>query len=259
MPKMKLQIKVSGATEQHDFFLSFFQLPLVALFIKRRRGRMELPQAFTFPNSHNAHMGEMMSPLVPDRVCELSVECCFLRNDITDKEHQNEQLQSSINRMKTAVKRGSNTLKNTVELNKDLETKNAKLTMELMTTQKKLMKAESKVSFQSKVIENNRKVITKLKTPADGVDGKVDKNIAQIMTDNAKLTVTVADITADLTRERAEQKENQVDLLNDVNVLMIYHCSSMSCLSYACGSDPCARASSTLLTSRISLTLCSTS
>jgi chromosome segregation ATPase len=174
---------------------------------------MDDPEAYTFPNSHNAHMGEMMSPLVPDRVCELSVECCFLRNDISDKSHQNDQLQSTINRMKTAVKRGSSTLKSSVELNKSLESEKTQLVTELMTAQKKLMKAESKVSFQSKIIENNRKVIARLKAPTDESNGKVSKNVAQVMKESLDLRVEVERLTADLQAKTEESQEKQVSFL----------------------------------------------
>ena len=171
---------------------------------------MEDPHAFTFPNSHNAHMGELMSPLVPDRVCELSVECCYLRNDISDKTHQNDQLQSTINRMKTAVKRGSGTLKMSVESNKKLEAEKGKLVSELMAVQTKLMKAESKVNFQSKVIENNRKVIAKLKAPTGDTGGKFGKNVAQLMAENTDLKEVVEELTASVSTEKADNEEKQV-------------------------------------------------
>lgn len=150
-----------------------------------------------------------MSPLVPDRVCELSVECCFLRNDISDKSYQNDQLQSTVNRMKTAVKRGSGTLQATKDLNKALETENAKLVAELMTVKKKLLKAESNVSFQAKVIGNNRKVIEKLKAPA-GSGGKFCKNVAQLLKENVDLNEQVERLTEEVAFEKAGNVEKQV-------------------------------------------------
>lgn len=171
---------------------------------------MENPNAYTFPNSHYADMGEAMSPLVPDRVCELSVECCFLRNDISDKTYQNDKLQSTVNRMKTAVKRGTGTLKTAVELNKVLEAEREKLLKELMTTQKNLMKSESNVCFQAKVIENNRKVIAKLKSPSENSGGKFGKNLGQIMKDNETLRGTVESLTDELFASKTENRDKEV-------------------------------------------------
>jgi hypothetical protein len=175
---------------------------------KEGERRMNDPHAYTFPNSHYADMGAL-SPLVPDRVCELSVECCQLRNILSDKEDENDQLKSTVNRMKTAVKRGSGTLKFTVQQNKMLENEKTKLVTELMTVQKKLMQAESKVSFQSKVIENNRRMITKLKTPSDD-GGHHGKNIAQILNEDAELRKKVEELSRDLEAARVEDEDKQV-------------------------------------------------
>ena len=155
-------------------------------------------------------MGEMFSPLVPDRVCALSVECCFLRNDLSDKSHQNDQLQSSVNRMKTAVKRGSDTLQMATDANKTLEAEKLKLVSDLSTVQKQLMKADSKVNFQSKVIENNRKVIAKLKAPMGDTGGKYGKNVAQVMKENVELKELVERLTEELAIAKDDNEEKQV-------------------------------------------------
>lgn len=193
---------------------------------------MNDPHAITFPNSHNAHMGEMLSPLMPDRVCQLSVECSFLRNDLSDKEYMNNQLQSSVNRMKTAVKRGSDTLQTTKDLNRTLEMENKQLTSELMTVQKQMLKAESKVNFQSKVIENNRKMIAKLKAPMEDTGGKYGKNVAQALKENLDLNELVERLTEELAIEKADNVEKQV--INNLTQHDTVHTSIHTLVVFTC-------------------------
>jgi hypothetical protein len=112
--------------------------------------------------------------------------------------------------MKTAVKRGSGTLKTTQEINKSLETEKSKLVSELMKVESKLMKAESKVSFQSKVIDNNRKMIAKLKAPTGETGGKYGRNVAQLMKENSDLRGGVEQLTADVSAEKGDNELKQV-------------------------------------------------
>ena len=171
--------------------------------------------AYTYPNSHYAHLGERMSPLVPDRVCELSVECCHLRNRISDKEEQINKLESLVKRMEITVKRSNNSFKSATHLNKTLEAEKAKLEAEVIESQKKLLKAESMINFQARVIEKNRRVIEKLKAPAstESTCGpKIKKNVAQVLKENADLKNMVEKLNEELSDAKSANEDKKVSI-----------------------------------------------
>ena len=176
------------------------------------------PQALVFPNSHFADADKAMKPLIADRVCELSVECCHLRYNVSDKENENKKLSSSLNRMKTAVRRESDTLRSTAALNKKLESENEHLRSEVLSLQRKLLKAESDSSFQNRVLKNNRKLIAKLKS-----ENQSKESVEHHLEENMKLKDVILSIQEELQEEISRGNECRVSDAWLLIVLLFYN------------------------------------
>lgn len=119
-------------------------------------------EGFIIPNNREVYSSGI-EPLIPDRSCELALECWALKNENIKKNNEIEKLKSEISRLKFALKRSMETVNELSPQNKELNSKIFEINSELIKVQEELNEERSKTMLQCRVIESHKKTLLKIK------------------------------------------------------------------------------------------------
>lgn len=119
-------------------------------------------EGFIIPN-HREIYSSSVEPLIPERSCELALECWQLKTENVKKNNEIEKLKSEILRLKFALKRSMETTQELLPQNKELNNRVYQINSELIKIQEELNEERSKTMLQSRVIESHKKSLLKIK------------------------------------------------------------------------------------------------
>jgi chromosome segregation ATPase len=124
---------------------------------------------------HWAALGDGTEPLVPNRSCILALECWNFKNQMTKKDFEIEKLKSEICRLKFALKRSMETVSVITPENKELHTRILNINAEFLRSQEELNNERSKTMLQSRVIENHKRSMSKMKDSFDNFHSEAEQ------------------------------------------------------------------------------------
>lgn len=180
-------------------------------------------EAFVMPNNWEPY-GDGTEMLIPERNCELALECWTLKTENIKKKNEIEKLKSEIARLKIALKRSLETVQEISPQNKELNVRLYEANSEIIALKEEIIEERSKTMLQSRVIEGHKKTFQKMKETTEKNQLEAEEVIAARNSENNVLKLTVEELKNDLFKMKRVLSEYQVELLHSLLIILDCHC-----------------------------------